>query len=215
MYGATMNITQWPCAVMGLVLPILQPSAPPSWPESLRQELVDGLHVANTHLREIARAVRSASGPRANFERAIAAAWSNLATIERAAGLEGIVSKASSTRRILVVDDNADMRFLLTRTLKTIAPQAIIETASDATQAIALLEDAGPGDGLTVISDHDMGPGPTGIDLLATVAARHPKSHRVLFTGHPQGYFEGCTVDAHALLSKDHPNALRHYFGAP
>lgn len=200
---------------MGLAPPILQPSAPLAWPEPLRQELADCLHAANTHLREIARAARSTKESRASFERAIAAAWSNLATIERIAGLDGIVSKASSTRRILVVDNSADMCFLITRALKAIAPQAIIETANDATQALSLLEDVGPGDGLAVISDHDMGSGPTGVDLLGTIASRHPKSHRVLLTGHPREYFERFTLDAHALLSKDDPNALRYHFGAP
>lgn len=200
---------------MGLALQIRQTDAPLALPEAFRQELADGLRGANANLQAIARSARTRMVARANLERAIADAWSNLATIERAAGIDGSVSKASTTQRFLVVDDSPDARFLVTRTLKRIAPHATIQTASDATEAIALLENAGHGEGLTIISDHDMGPGPTGADLLATVAARHPKAHRVLFTGHPAEHFRATEVLAHALLCKDVPDALRRYFGAP
>lgn len=190
-------------------------SSPLLLSEPFRQIFVDDLHLANLHLRELARTVRYVRPPRAELERAILAAWMGLATIERAAGLGATVSKASTARRILVVDDSADMRFLIARTLKTIAPGTPIETAGDASQALALLGDVGPGDGITIISDHDMGPGPTGVDLLAVIASRHPRSHRVLFTGHAPDRFERVTVEAHAILCKDAPDALRRYFGAP
>lgn len=215
MFGESVNIAQRPRARMGPAPPILATSLPLVLSEPLRQRLVDELHLANLHLRELARTARSVKPPRAELERAITAAWTNLATVERAAGLGATVNKASTARRILVVDDSADMRFLVARTLKTVAPEAIIETAGDASQALALLGDVGPGDGITIISDLDMGPGPTGVDLLAVIASRHPRSHRVLFTGHPPERFERVTVEAHALLSKDAPDALRRYFGAP
>ena len=215
MFGANVNSDERPPAVMGTAPRILQPCVPLPLPEAFRQDLVAGLHAANSNLHELARAARPKDASRAVVERAIANAWSNLATIERIAGLDSVVSKASRTRWILVVDDSADMRFLVTRALKTIAPHALIQTASDAAQALSLLDEVDEGEGLTVISDHDMGPGPTGVDLLATIASRHPRTHRVLFTGFPVEYFQRLTVEAHALLSKDAPDALRRYFGAP
>lgn len=215
MSGATVNTGECPAAGMGLAPSTLQPHMPLAMPALLRQHFGEALREANMSLRDIARLVRSKNAPRARLERAIADAWSNLATIERIAGIGCLVSKASTTARFLVVDDSPDMRLLVTRALKTVAPQAAIQTASDARQALAFIEDAGQGAGLTVISDHDMGPGPTGVDLLATIASRHPNSHRILFTGHPTESFDRPTVQAHAILSKDGPDALRRYFGAP
>lgn len=195
---------------------LLEPLIPVALPESFRADLTAGLDEANANLRVLAQVARSARGASLEVERALLGAWASLSTIERVAGLVGVVNKASATRRVLVVDDSPDMRFLVARVVRLVAPQAAVQTAVDAVQAYCLLEAMqDDGEGLLVVSDHDLGPGPTGADLLAATALRHPRSHRVLFTGHPPEAFEGLGVEAHAILRKDAPDALRRYFGAP
>lgn len=183
-------------------------------PDALRAEFLEGLRAASSNLREAARVARSA-GTGVVVEKALRDAWSHLAHAERAAGLAGAVSIASSVQRFVVVDDSPDTRFFVTRLLRGFAPSATIQDARDAEEALALLTDAGEGEGVMVISDHDMGPGANGEQLLSAVAARHPKSHRILFTGHPIERLDPSRIDAHALLSKDEKDALRRYFGAP
>lgn len=195
--------------------PITEFPLPPSTAEPLAEELVAGLRAAHDRLRDVAHAARSYVPAATGVEARITDAWTSLVEIERLACLHGRVSLASAITRILVVDDSADMRYLMTRSLAPLVPHATIDAASDAAAALVLLDHAGAGGGLLVVSDHDMGPGATGVELLGMIAQRHPRSHRVLFTGHPREHFDGVQVDAHALLSKDEKDALRRHLGAP
>lgn len=199
---------------MRLAPPMLQDDVP-VLPDAIREQFIEGLRAAHAGLRAVAHAARADDRAPSNVEKRIADAWTTLVSIERLAGSRGTVSLASAPARILVVDDSPDMRFLVARTMERLVPQATVETASDAVHALQLLQDAGRGEDLMVISDHDMGPGATGVDLLAEIAARHPASHRILFTGHPAEHFARQDLQAHALLSKGAKDALQRYLGAP
>ena len=104
--------------------------------------------------------------------------------------------------RFLVVDDSPDMRFLVVRVLRRIEPQARVEAARDGEEALARLRNAGEGDGLVVITDYDMGPGATGVELLAKIKVLHPRARRVLFTGHDPERIERAASEPHAIISK-------------
>ncbi|MEA3200993.1 MAG: hypothetical protein QOE90_2421 [Thermoplasmata archaeon] len=104
--------------------------------------------------------------------------------------------------RALVADDSEDIRFLVSRLVRKVAPGASVDVVHDGAQALAALEDAGDGEDLLVISDYDMGPGITGTQLLARVAESSPRARRILFTGmEPEG-IEQCGAAPDAIISK-------------
>lgn len=65
-----------------------------------------------------------------------------------------------------------------------------------------------------MISDYDMGPGRTGIELLSEVADRHPKARRVLLTGHCREPIVPGAREPHAILHKRGFGSLRELLGA-
>jgi DNA-binding NarL/FixJ family response regulator len=103
----------------------------------------------------------------------------------------------------LVVDDNMDVRAIVGRLIRRSHPDAFILTACDAADALGRLEGAGPGRGLLVISDYDMGPGMLGTQLLEEIAKRHPQATRVLLTGHEPDRIPPAACEVHALIPKD------------
>lgn len=123
------------------------------------------------------------------------------------------VHPAPSANRFVVVDDSKDVRDIVTRVLHRLHPEATVEAAAGAREALGLLTDAGKGDGLVIVSDYDMGRGPTGTELLAEVALRWPLARRVLFTGHRPEDIVRTGAAPDAVLSKDRGMVeLREYF---
>jgi DNA-binding NtrC family response regulator len=92
-------------------------------------------------------------------------------------------------KRVLIVDDEP----LLLRVLPEIlGPNAVVRTASDASTALALLDEEVFD---VVLSDHDLGPGMTGAELLDDIAARFPTTRRYLMSATTR-------TSAHAFLPK-------------
>ncbi|MFA5861328.1 MAG: hypothetical protein WDA16_06490 [Candidatus Thermoplasmatota archaeon] len=114
-----------------------------------------------------------------------------------------LMAEPSPRRRFLIVDDSDDIRWVLVRLVQRGVPHARVQDAPDASAALDALHDAGDGDGLTVISDYDMGLGATGVELLAEVARRHPRAKRVLFTGHALSDIGPVASQPDHVLSKD------------
>jgi len=81
--------------------------------------------------------------------------------------------------RILVVDDEEQIRRIVTLLLKRVPSfQAKIQQAGNAQEALALLEHE---EFDLIVSDHNM-PGKTGIDLLEHAHKQHPQTARMLMT---------------------------------
>lgn len=117
--------------------------------------------------------------------------------------LEQAAETSLTPRRCVVVDDSEDMRFIVSRILRRRYPAARVDVATDAAGAIKLLESEADGADVLVVSDYDMGEGPTGTELLAQVALRWPRATRLLFTGHTPDRIVGSGEAPHAVLSKD------------
>jgi len=112
-------------------------------------------------------------------------------------------ARPTEARRFLVADDDPDMQFLVPRLIRRLRPNAIVHVAGSASEALMAIDDADAGDGLVVISDYDMGPGPTGTELLAEIARRHPRARRILLTGRPIDAIAHAGVEPHRILPKD------------
>lgn len=83
-----------------------------------------------------------------------------------------------SCRRILFVDDCANSREALRRTFRK---EFVVETASNAAEAITAMETKGPF--AVVVTDLVM-PGMNGVALLSRISERWPDTVRVMLTGH-------------------------------
>jgi response regulator RpfG family c-di-GMP phosphodiesterase len=81
---------------------------------------------------------------------------------------------------VLLVDDEAHILSALRRTLRK-EPYDVVAATSPA-EALATLAQRAVA---VVVSDQKM-PGGSGIELLREVAARHPRTRRVLLTGWPE-----------------------------
>ncbi|MBS2031713.1 MAG: response regulator [Deltaproteobacteria bacterium] len=101
-------------------------------------------------------------------------------------------AKAKRLPRLLLVDDEHLVREGLERLL---APVAEVTAVESATAAIAALESRSFD---LVMSDHALGGGPNGLDLLRQVAERWPKCARVLHTSAPPD--EAMTALARGVL---------------
>ncbi len=93
-----------------------------------------------------------------------------------ASGRPNLVSKT-----ILVVDDDPDMLRALKRTLAKL--RSTVLTAETAARALELLAAVSID---LVVSDYSLGTGETGLDLLAFVRSKEPRTRRVLLTGHTE-----------------------------
>ena len=80
--------------------------------------------------------------------------------------------------RILIVDDEAALRRAVARELRR---EFEVTAAGTCAEALQLLPGQPPI--VAIISDYLLGPGPTGLDLLAEVARCAPDCRRVLFSG--------------------------------
>ena len=169
--------------------------------EPLRTRFQDALRDAEHHAHALAGALRSDEALRARTEDAIREAQLGLARVAELFG--GRERAPFAARRFLVVDDSEDMRFIVPRLVRELHPGASVQVARDASEALGLLQDARGGEGLVVISDHDMGAGPTGVELLAEVARRHPGARRVLFTGRAAEEIPHVGAEPDAVLPKE------------
>ncbi len=85
--------------------------------------------------------------------------------------------------RILVVDDDDDLRALLSEYLGGRLPGAQIETANDGTSALTAMQICQPH-----VAFVDLGlPGVSGLELLRSMAALQPECRLVVITGHGSG----------------------------
>ncbi len=80
--------------------------------------------------------------------------------------------------RVLLVNDDPWILDGLSRALRT--RRVTTRVATNAEQALAILE-VEPFDG--IITDLDLGPGSSGLSLLATVRERHPALRRLIHSG--------------------------------
>jgi CheY-like chemotaxis protein len=175
--------------------------APPRPPEIVQAQFNQALRAAEHGIQAVARRARESHGPRPALEEAVQRALADVARIEALVGRVAPGSRVA--RRFLVVDDSEDVRFVVARALRRLAPDAAVHVARDGGEALAALDIHDDGEGLTVISDHDMGPGPTGAQLLSEIAARHPKARRVLFTGHAPDRIAKTRVPPDAVIPKE------------
>lgn len=89
-------------------------------------------------------------------------------------------------KRVLVVDDEADMLWMLQRNLNKDMKDVEILAAESGEQALAILSDKKIN---LVISDINM-PGMNGLDLLIEINNRYPETGVVIMTAYPSNTFE-------------------------
>jgi predicted regulator of Ras-like GTPase activity (Roadblock/LC7/MglB family)/DNA-binding response OmpR family regulator len=91
-----------------------------------------------------------------------------------------------SKKRVLVVDDEQDMLWMLQRNLNKGMPDVEVLTASSGEEALALLSDT-PIE--LVITDINM-PGMNGLDLLIEINNRYPETGVIIMTAYPSIAYE-------------------------
>lgn len=91
-----------------------------------------------------------------------------------------------SKKRVLVVDDEQDMLWMLQRNLNKGMPDFEVLTASSGEEALALLSDT-PVE--LVITDINM-PGMNGLDLLIEINNRYPETGVIIMTAYPSIAYE-------------------------
>lgn len=89
-------------------------------------------------------------------------------------------------KRVLVVDDEADMLWMLQRNLNKDMEDVEILAAESGEQALAVLSDKQVD---LVISDINM-PGMNGLDLLVEINNRYPETGVIIMTAYPSNTFE-------------------------
>ena len=162
--------------------------------------LWDPLQRAHRSLDALAAWSRRDAPERPQLEAALAGSLDEIARIQHM--VARVFAPPPRAKSYLVADDSPDMRLLVTRLIRRASPDATIRAVKDVAEAIEALRDAGDGEGVVVITDFDMGPGPTGIELLSEIAQRHPKARRVLFTGHSRERLPIGTSGLHLVLDK-------------
>lgn len=85
----------------------------------------------------------------------------------------------SSPRRVLIVEDEAFTRTMVDRVLA--ADGWMVKSAGSIAEAMTLLRDFEPN---AIVCDLDLGPGPSGVDLLAHVSREQPWVGLVVLTAH-------------------------------
>ncbi|WP_136795331.1 MULTISPECIES: response regulator [Desulfosediminicola] len=95
-------------------------------------------------------------------------------------------------KRVLVVDDEADMLWMLQRNLNKGMEDVEILAAESGEEALSILSDKGVN---LVITDINM-PGMNGIDLLMEISSRYPQTGVIIMTAYPSN-----TYESQAMLS--------------
>jgi len=103
--------------------------------------------------------------------------------------------------RVLIVDDEEDMRALVRATIELAGPDVAIDEAVSGADAIARLEADRPE---VVVLDHRM-PGFSGLETAKRILAQHPTQHVVLFTAYPDRALltQAEAIGVRACLSKN------------
>jgi len=106
-------------------------------------------------------------------------------------------------KRILVVDDEVRLAFLLKQTLLNLGPEYDIETANTAQDALKVMEGA-PCD--LVITDCRMD-GMGGLELMRAIKSRHPETLVILMTAYssPDIEAEAQRLKAYRYITKPFP----------
>jgi len=106
-------------------------------------------------------------------------------------------------KRILVVDDEVKLAFLLKQSLLNLGPEYEIETANSALEALKIMED-NPCD--LVITDFRMR-GMGGLDLMRALKAESPETLVILMTayGSPEIVAEAKRLDVYRYITKPFP----------
>lgn len=102
---------------------------------------------------------------------------------------------------ILVVDDNPDVRELVSRALRAHASHPVSAVGNGSLAIDALRA----GRVAAVVADHSLGPGPTGVDVLAVSAREQPSALRILITGSSDIHVGAAAINearVDALLTK-------------
>ena len=106
-------------------------------------------------------------------------------------------------KRILVVDDEVKLAFLLKQSLLNLGPEYEIETANSALEALKIME-GDPCD--LVITDFRMR-GMGGLDLMRAVKSESPETLVILMTayGSPEIVAEARRLDVYRYITKPFP----------
>jgi len=106
-------------------------------------------------------------------------------------------------KRILVVDDEVRLAFLLKQTLLNLGPEYDIETANTAQDALKVMEGA-PCD--LVITDCRMD-GMGGLELMRAIKSWHPETLVILMTAYssPDIEAEARRLEAYRFITKPFP----------
>ena len=86
------------------------------------------------------------------------------------------------TKRILVVDDDPDLLFLVAHGVKSMSPGYVVETASGAQAALDKFEQQGFD---LVVTDYMM-PGKNGLELVKDLRRKSPDTKFVVMTAHQE-----------------------------
>ena len=89
-------------------------------------------------------------------------------------------------KRVLIVDDEEDMLWMLQRNLSKGLKDVEILAAKSAEEALAILSDKSA---QLVISDINM-PGMNGLDLLSEINSRYPETSVIIMTAYPSNAYE-------------------------
>ena len=92
---------------------------------------------------------------------------------------EGAAGGGRRVWNVLIVDDEADLRTLVTLTLGFEEDLAVVATASSAVEAIVLADETDPD---LVILDHMLGGPVTGLQVADQLRATHPATRVILFS---------------------------------
>ncbi len=113
------------------------------------------------------------------------------------------MKEPSKPLRILLVEDHPDFRTRLAGMLATRYEGFIIDTAQDAREGVARLQEA---EYAAVLTDWSM-PGGGGLRVLERAAFLHPTSTRVVLTMHPSAHIRrsALSMDAAAVIDKTAP----------
>jgi predicted regulator of Ras-like GTPase activity (Roadblock/LC7/MglB family)/DNA-binding response OmpR family regulator len=104
-------------------------------------------------------------------------------------------------KRVLVVDDEADMLWMLQRNLNKDMPNVEILAAKSGEEALAILSDREIN---LVISDINM-PGMNGLDLLVEINNRYPKTGVIIMTAYPSNTYENQAMLSGSLRFVEKP----------
>ncbi len=104
-------------------------------------------------------------------------------------------------KRVLVVDDEEDMLWMLQRNLNKGMPDVEILAAKSAEEALAILSDQ-PAN--LVITDINM-PGMNGLDLLIEINNRFPKTSVIIMTAYPSNAYENKAMMSGSLRFIEKP----------